>query len=541
MGKLWAMRDNISAWWIIRWGSTLSEQYVKNVYFSSAERTLIQKLNEGYMSIILSMRYDKNTLLRRYLDTVYMGNGIYGIQAALDTYFDGKHPEDLTENEIIEIITRIHSPNIGNYALSYADMVSQKLSGISFTGTIERRVRKWGINLFPHLTERIEKEVDTYCSGRENTLKTFIPNIPDNLCQTDMITLDTTIDLDLSMHVRDALEGILGSLSSRNIANGAVYIVNPRDGTVLAYIGNRTTPSRENAIDMITERRSVGSVLKPFLYRIALEDGADGESLLMDDTRIYQTDQDEKNFVPENYVPKSYWPIRLKEALGNSLNSASVRLAEKIGIGRVYEAYKNAWLSLDHDAGYYGYGIALWSVEVTLENVVFAYRDLTSLDHGANFLLADILSNENNRARTFGISSILNTSIPLAVKTGTSTDFHDNWTIGYSPDAIIGVWVGNADQTAMEDVSGVSGAGPIFHSIAEYMIEEGMINRNDPEIPEWVEKTSLCLDTACMQREDAYHWKDHIPQSRILDKKFIRSEFITPLTEEEIQKWKIRD
>lgn len=121
-----------------------------------------------------------------------------------------------------------------------------------------------------------------------------------------MITLDTTIDLDLSMHVRDALEGILGSLSSRNIANGAVYIVNPRDGTVLAYIGNRTTPSRENAIDMITERRSVGSVLKPFLYRIALEDGADGESLLMDDTRIYQTDQDEKNFVPENYVPKSY-------------------------------------------------------------------------------------------------------------------------------------------------------------------------------------------------------------------------------------------
>ncbi len=121
---------------------------------------------------------------------------------------------------------------------------------------------------------------------------------------------------------------------------------------------------------------------------------------------------------------------------------------------------------------------------MTLENVVFAYRDLTSLDHGANFLLADILSNENNRARTFGISSILNTSIPLAVKTGTSTDFHDNWTIGYSPDAIIGVWVGNADQTAMEDVSGVSGAGPIFHSIAEYMIEEGMINRNDPEIPE---------------------------------------------------------
>jgi penicillin-binding protein 1C len=138
---------------------------------------------------------------------------------------------------------------------------------------------------------------------------------------------------------------------------------------VLAYIGNRTSTSQENAIDMIQERRSVGSVLKPFLYKIALSDGADGESLIMDDTKVYES-AGEKSFVPENYVPKSYGPIRLKEALGNSLNSATVRLAESLGIGRIYDSYKKYGLALDHDAGYYGYGIALGAVELTLENIV---------------------------------------------------------------------------------------------------------------------------------------------------------------------------
>lgn len=90
----------------------------------------------------------------------------------------------------------------------------------------------------------------------------------------------------------------------------------------------------------------------------------------MDDTKVYNTEQEDKNFVPENYVPKSYGPVRLKEALGNSLNSASVRLSEAIGIGKIYDAYKKSGLRLDHDAGYYGYGIALGSVELTLENVV---------------------------------------------------------------------------------------------------------------------------------------------------------------------------
>ena len=539
IGKIWAVKENIAAGWIVRWGSTIPEQYVKNLYYPSADRSLWEKIQESSMGFILSLKYSKEELLRKYLNSVYMGNGLYGIQSAIDVYFGGRNPNTMSEWEIIEIITRIHSPNIGRDGVEYAKKIDMKLYDHSFTGSLDRKVRKIGINLFPHLTSRIQSEEEKYCAGRENSLYEFVPNRADTLCQSNLLTLTTSIDLNLSLFARDALEGIVSSLEKENVSNGSVYIFDPEKSEVLAYIGNRSASSRENAIDMIEERRSVGSVLKPFIYSLAIDGGADGESLIMDDTRIYKTADTAKSFIPENYIPKTYGPVRLKEALGNSLNSATVRLAETIGIGRIYEAYRKAWLSLDHDAGYYGYGIALGSVEVTLENVVHAYLSLISEESATNFLLADILSDGKNRSRTFWISSILNTSIPLAVKTGTSTDFHDNWAIGYHRDAIIGVWVGNADQSMMEDVSGVSGAGPIFHAIAEYMIREWFIKPHETKIPEWIEKTSICLDNACMRKENVYKWKKTSNLSRVLDKKFIEGDFITSLTEEERVKWKI--
>jgi penicillin-binding protein 1C len=158
-------------------------------------------------------------------------------------------------------------------------------------------------------------------------------------------------------------------------------------------------------------------------------------------------------FVPQNYNPRSYGPIRLRESLGNSLNSATVRLSEQIGIGRIYDFFRSVSLALDHDAGYYGYGISLGTVELSLENIVESYAYLTDMSDPDIFLIQQALSDSKNRARTFGVSSILNSSVALPVKTGTSTDFRDNWAISYGSDAIIGVWVGNSDASPMEDVS----------------------------------------------------------------------------------------
>ena len=124
-----------------------------------------------------------------------------------------------------------------------------KLYDHSFTGSLDRKVRKTAINLFPHLTSRIQSEEEKYCAGRENSLYEFVPNRADTLCQSNLLRLTTSIDLDLSLFARDALEGIVSSLEKENVSNGSVYIFDPEKSEVLAYIGNRSALSRENAID----------------------------------------------------------------------------------------------------------------------------------------------------------------------------------------------------------------------------------------------------------------------------------------------------
>jgi penicillin-binding protein 1C len=189
---------------------------------------------------------------------------------------------------------------------------------------------------------------------------------------------------------------------------------------------------------MITRSRSVGSILKPLIYLLALRSGADAEDYLLDNKVRYETGVEGRYFVPENYNPRSYGPIRIREALGNSLNAATVSLTETLGLDRVYGFLRSSGVDLDHDVGYYGHGISLGTVETSMEDVVDAYsQTLTDMSDADVWQIAEILRNPRNRARTFGVSSILSTSIPIAVKTGTSTDFRDNWTIGYSRDAVV--------------------------------------------------------------------------------------------------------
>lgn len=537
--KLASLYQNYQAWKIIRWGSTLTEQFIKNAYFADSPRTLTEKIKESFWASILEMRFSKDEILRKYLDTIYMGNGIYGIQAAIDFYF-WKDIHELTDEEIIEIITRIHSPNLGEWSKEYKNIVSHILFNKDSPNDFESRNHYTSKNTFPLLTSRIQEEISLYCSWRENSLIEFMKSIPGDICSSAFLSLSSTVDADLIKFSEDTLEGILEPLEEKNVKNWAIYIYSPKEKKILSYIGNRRRWNDGNAIDMITKRRSVWSILKPFVYLMALENGSDGESLILDDTKIYMTDIPGKDFLPENYIPKSYGPIPLREALWNSLNSATVRLSESIGIGRIYDFYKKSWINLDHDSWYYGYGISLGWVDLSLENIVHAYVSLVDISDPSRFLLYDILSDSKNRARTFGVSSILNTSIPFAVKTGTSTDFHDNWAIGYNNDAIIGIWVGNADGSPMNDVSWVSGAWPIFHHIAEYMIKIGMIDSPNITLPQGIIESSICLDIPCNQKVLGYTREWGIRKSRPKNNLYFESDFITSLTLEEKKKWKIQ-
>lgn len=194
----------------------------------------------------------------------------------------------------------------------------------------------------------------------------------------------------------------------------------------------------------------------------------------------------------------------MREALGNSLNSATVRITETLNLDRVYHALRSMGLDLEHDIGYYGYGLSIGTAELTLENVVQTTTALLDMSHASNFLIMQALRDPDNRSRAFGVTSILNTSIPLPVKTGTSTDFRDNWTLSYHPNAIIGVWVGNNTSKPMRDVSGITGAAPIWKHLAEALITRGMITSWDPPKPPDVSLTSRCLDRSCLRIKQVY-------------------------------------
>jgi membrane carboxypeptidase/penicillin-binding protein PbpC len=151
-----------------------------------------------------------------------------------------------------------------------------------------------------------------------------------------------------------------------------------------------------------------------------------------------------------------------------------------------------------------------------------------------------ILSDEKNRSKTFGISSILNTSVPLAVKTGTSSNFRDNWVIGYNEDIIVGVWVGNTDNESMDDVSGITGAGPLYHGVVEKLIESGFITDSPRELPRGTSQEYLCLDSNCLQKSSTYIKNGWSRKSRPINSLYYASDFIGPMSEEEKIKWKIQ-
>ncbi|MBX9809920.1 transglycosylase domain-containing protein, partial [Candidatus Gracilibacteria bacterium] len=367
--KIASFYQNIQAGEVVRGGSTITEQYVKNAYFSGKPRTILQKVTEMVGAIIIESKYSKDEILRKYLSTVYMGNNLYGIENVLE--------ENPNDDNILDIITKLRYPNItiSNKVTiqDYRTRLSEKLSKKPTRIEIKEPSSKKTINIFPSITKRVDTEVFRYCTGKENTLEQWTMEIPKNLCETSEKKLTLTIDSNLMQATQNIAKGILDTLVQKNVTNGSVYILNPTTRKILTYIGSVNS---NEEIDMITKSRSVGSILKPFIYLFALQEGADSEDYLLDDKTAYETEVEGKYFIPENYNPKSYGPIRLREALGNSLNAATVRLTEYIGITKIYNKLRGIGLKLDHDVGYYGYGISLGTVETSMENIVQLYSQL---------------------------------------------------------------------------------------------------------------------------------------------------------------------
>jgi penicillin-binding protein 1C len=282
-------------------------------------------------------------------------------------------------------------------------------------------------------------------------------------------SIRTTLSKNIQQTALGALHEQIKNLKDQNLSDGAILVINNSTNEVLAYVANAGDQfSSSPRVDNIRSRRQAGSTLKPFIYAHAIDMNFLTSDSIISDSAIDIPIGLGSIYFPRNYDNSFHGDVPLKVALGSSLNVPAVKTLLLVTGEKIINLFKKLGLKRLEDASYYGPSLALGSVDITLWDLVHAYM---GLHNGKNFKkttedeLFNILSDDENRRLTFGTNSVLAMPFKVAVKTGTSKDMRDNWCIGYSKNYTVGVWVGNSNGKAMWNVSGITGAAPIFRAV----------------------------------------------------------------------------
>ena len=478
LSKLRAIKDNIS-WKQISWASTITEQYIKNKYFLWENRSYLQKLREIILSFSFTLYSSKIEILEEYMNSIYLWNNLYWVKSAIKIYFNKKDINDLNDEEISILLSLLNRPwtkDIKEEGFKkYFDKIKSRLQ-FKFKNEINKLSRLKNLDKFPFVT---------------------INNIK-------------TIDKELQKYTKEVINQTLEELKWKNVTNAAVFAIIPESWEILIYQWSRDFHSKEIdwQVDVIKSLRQPWSTVKPFLYLQSLELWIEPDDLILDIESEYNSFVKNTTYISENYSLKQYGLVRLKKALWNSFNNATVRLAREIGLSKVYDFYKSYWFDLKYSFEHYWYSLVLWNPSISLESLLFSYKKLLDFKNINKFLLYDILSDSDNRDISFGVNSILNTSISQAVKTGTSSDFRDNLVVSYHPDLVLWVWVWNNDNSSMKWVTWITWAWYIWHQIIEKAISWGYITNREIEVPKWIIEDYYCLDLECFSRELIYKKKN---------------------------------
>jgi penicillin-binding protein 1C len=483
--------------------STITQQLVRNLLGTNRQRNLGEKLLETAYAIRLSHAYSKDQVLEQYLNTVYFGNLSYGAGEAALNYF-GKNLSELDLAELSLLAGLPQSPTAYN-PLLYPDKAKKRQSYI-----LGRLVENGQISA--EQAEEAAVRPLRFASGRTSIRAPHFVHYllgqleeqygPDFIHQG--LTIKTTLDLPLQEEAESIIERSLERLRDKNVGNAALLAATVPDGQVLVWLGSRDyfDDAIAGQVDLITSLRQPGSALKPFLYLQALEQGDTLATIIPDLPLKVQTASG--TYAPLNYDLDFHGPVRLKEALANSFNIPAVRTQEKIGTANFLAFLRRLGLdTLDQKPDYYGLALTLGGGEIRLRDLANAYLTLANYGSRREFstilsisdtsgkeiyhwrgasprnllgargrqnaaLIIEALSDPAARLKSFGEGNLLELSVPAAAKTGTTRNFRDNWTFGFTPSLLTAVWVGNADATPMENISGIDGAGPIWHDFMEY-------------------------------------------------------------------------
>ena len=588
-------------------GSTITQQLVKLTYLS-AERTMSRKVKEAILAAEITRRYDKDTILRIYLNELNYGNLAYGIEAAAETYF-GKHASELTLAQAAMIVGLGQAP-------AYYDPYTKLWEADGQPGAVKRRqaavLRLMVENGYisnaqadaAWVEELVLQPLRQVYDSRHPHFVLYARSQVEEMVGPELsskggLKIYTTLDPDLQATAEESVQKQVAQLAKQNAHNGAVVAVRPQTGEVLAMVGSADFNSIEisGQINMALQPRQPGSALKPFVYlatfempasvdtdansvgaalqaridSLSITPGPDADpnasdppnaieppgywtpaTTIMDITT--QFPDPAGPYVPGNYDGKEHGLVSVRSALANSLNIPAVKALQHAGLNRFKDVAQRAGVTtLTRDD--YGLSLALGGGDVTLTELTGAYATLANggtrvpvspiacvldaegrliwrgaaaqsvqgcLGAGADattvvaitpepsvqalnpqhvYLITSILSDVAARQPMFGSAQNVMTlsDRPVAVKTGTTNDYRDAWTMGYTPDLAVGVWVGNADYTEMQRLAGSLGAAPIWHDVMVRGLQ-GTASSQFPA-PQGVGTATVCVDSGTQPSE----------------------------------------
>lgn len=512
-----AVLEAFQAKQIVSGASTITMQLAR--LLEPAPRTLPNKVGEIWLSWRLAAGMNKQEILEAYINRLPMGGNLYGVEAAARTYFNtpaselnlaqasllAALPNDPTDLNPYDNLSALKKRQ--NYVLKRMvedGYITPIQAQRAYQEKLELQPREQGIIAAPHflffLTEQLTK-------------------IPVNPGKTHQVI--TTIDRPLQQFVEAQVQQIIKDLAEHNVKQGAAIIINNKTGEVLAYVGspdyfNSDLFGRNDGVQAL---RQPGSTLKPFLYELALAEGIIKPNTILADVPTYYAIPGAQLYSPTDYSETFLGPVRVRVALANSLNIPAVKVLEKVTVPIFLERLKAlGFKHLNRSADDYGLGLTLGSGEVSLWELAQAYLIIANqgkatllvplkdkledsslrsasfrmtedskdkqklLKDNNNYtiidspemwqLITDMLSDAHARSRAFGVDSVLKLPFPAAVKTGTSSNYRDTWTVGFTRDYTVATWVGNFNGEPMRNVSGVMGAAPLWNRIMLYLHEQ---------------------------------------------------------------------
>jgi 1A family penicillin-binding protein len=496
-------------------GSTITQQFVKNSLLTN-EKTIVRKVKEVLLSLEIEQKFGKDEILGMYLNEIPYGSNAYGIEAAAQTFF-GKSAKDLSLDEAAVLASLPNAPTYYSPYGSHVDrLIARKDKALQQMAKLGYISQEEAVAAIEEKTlDRIATQKDIIAAPH------FVMFVKDYLSQkygegaveSMGLKVYTTLDWDKQEEAqRIVRDQAVDNEKKWKAENASLVAMDPKTGQILAMVGSRDYFDKaiDGQVNVAIRERQPGSSFKPYVYLEAFTKGYTPETILYDTETNFSTDEG-KDYKPQNYNGKFNGPMPMKETLAQSLNIPAVKTLYLVGVKDAIAFAKSLGITSLQDENRYGLSLVLGGGEITLLDHVNAYstlaqggvrRDKTAIlkieDSKGNVLeefkdsagervveekfvamLDHIMSTNDYRAPVFGTDNPLRfDNRPVAAKTGTTNEFRDGWTVGFTPQIAVGVWAGNNDNTAMvSGADGINVAAPIFRKFMDFALQNQAIEK----------------------------------------------------------------